>query len=131
MTARVLDTHVWFWYLTGSNRLPPGFRSLIDEEMADCFLSPISVWEAGLLVARGRIELDRPFNDWCRHAFIEFPVNQAPLTLSIAQMSIELDLPHPDPADRFIAATALALDAELMTVDRRLVDSPLLRTVPL
>ena len=35
-------------------------------------------------------------------------------------MSNELDLPHRDPADRFLAATALVFGLMLVTLDRRL-----------
>ncbi len=35
--------------------------------------------------------------------------------------SVALDLPHRDPADRFIVATALAKDALLVTADERIL----------
>ena len=57
MSRYLLDTHIWFWYLTGSQRLPERLRHLIDVERDACFLSPISVWELGMLAARGRIRI--------------------------------------------------------------------------
>ena len=57
MSGYLLDTHIWFWYLTGSQRLPRRLRRLIDEHRDACFLSPISVWELGMLAARGRIRI--------------------------------------------------------------------------
>lgn len=43
--------------------------------------------------------------------------------------SVRLDLPHPDPADRFIAATAQFLGCPLVTADRRLRAAPWLETI--
>ena len=48
------------------------------------------------------------------------PVRDAPLTREVALVSNELDLPHRDPADRFLAATALVFGLMLVTLDRRL-----------
>jgi PIN domain nuclease of toxin-antitoxin system len=65
MTAFLLDTHIWFWYLIGSARLPAGLRYALDHARDHCWLSPISVWELGMLAARGRIRLDTPCdNGW-------------------------------------------------------------------
>ena len=38
-------------------------------------------------------------------------------------MSRQLAMPHQDPADRFLAATARVLDLTLVTADTRLLDS--------
>jgi PIN domain nuclease of toxin-antitoxin system len=46
---------------------------------------------------------------------------ELPLTGSIAISAVQLQDLHGDPADRFIAATALAHDATLMTADSRLL----------
>ena len=51
------------------------------------------------------------------------PRREAPLTHEIAIMSRQLAMPHQDPADRFLAATARVLDLTLVTADKRLLDS--------
>ncbi|MEE8585393.1 MAG: PIN domain-containing protein [Acidobacteriota bacterium] len=43
--------------------------------------------------------------------------------------SREIDLPHQDPADRFLAATALIYQMTLLTVDTRLIDADWLQTM--
>ena len=48
------------------------------------------------------------------------PLREAPLTREVASASRSLDLPHEDPADRFIAATAMVYDLTLVTADERL-----------
>jgi PIN domain nuclease of toxin-antitoxin system len=124
----LLDTHVWFWYLIGSLRLPDGLRSVIDEETEHCWLSPISVWEAAMLAHRGRIRIDGPFRDWFERAAELLPLRDAPLNHEVAVTSRELDLPHQDPADHFLAATALVYDLEVLTVDGRLAAADWLPT---
>jgi PIN domain nuclease of toxin-antitoxin system len=46
---------------------------------------------------------------------------ELPLTGEIAIAAAELEGLHADPADRFIAATAIAHNATLMTADDRLL----------
>jgi len=116
----LLDTHIWFWYLTGSDRLPPGLRRVIDRESAACLLSSISIWELALLAGSGRIRLDAPPERWIDEALGRVPFEDAPVTRAVALAAPGLRLAHRDPADRFLAATALVLDLTLLTVDERL-----------
>ncbi len=128
MSRYLLDTHVWYWYLVGSERLPDGLRREIDARAEACRLSPISVWELGMLVEQGRVRLDRSYRSWTELASERFPIEEAPLSREIALRSLELELPHKDPADRFLAATALTYELTLLTLDRHLVAAPWLST---
>lgn len=121
MTGLLLDTHIWFWYLSGSERLPKGLKKLLDTTPGDrCWLSPISVWELGLLARRGRVKIDQDYRRWLTAATKHFPLRDASLTREVSLKSLEIDLPHRDPADHFLAATALTYDLTLLTVDRHL-----------
>jgi len=53
-----------------------------------------------------------------------FPVEDAGLSREVAIVSHEIELPHGDPADRFLAATALVYRLTLLTVDERLSSAP-------
>ncbi|MBI2433999.1 MAG: type II toxin-antitoxin system VapC family toxin [Candidatus Hydrogenedentes bacterium] len=123
MTGYLLDTHVWLWHVGGFKDLPKLFRETLSSDHSRCWLSPISVWELGILVDRGRITLEQPLRRWVAEAAKTFPVREAPLTREIALKSIELELPHRDPADRFIAATALVYGLTLITCDRVLMET--------
>lgn len=120
MTDFLLDTHIWFWYLVGSNRLPSGLRQELDRASQTCWLSPISVWELGMLAARGRIRLRLTLRQWVKQAYEQFPLKQAPLNQEVALISHEITLPHKDPADHFLVATALVYELTLMTIDQHL-----------
>jgi PIN domain nuclease of toxin-antitoxin system len=124
----LLDTHIWFWYLTGSDRLPPSLRATIGAASGELWISPISVWELGVLEQRGRIRLDCGFRAWAQEAQQRFSLHEASFTREVAVTSCEVDLPPCDPADRFLAATALVHELTLVTVDERLLDAQWLAT---
>jgi PIN domain nuclease of toxin-antitoxin system len=48
-------------------------------------------------------------------------IREVPLTGDIAIEAVQLNALHNDPADRFIAATAIVHDATLITADERLL----------
>lgn len=125
----LLDTHVWLWSLLEPERLRPKTRALLKDARHRLYLSPISVWEATLLVACGRLELASDPASWFERVLVEQPILEAPLTFAIALETRAIELPHPDPADRFLAATARALDLVLLTADRRLLDCRTLETL--
>ncbi|MBA3912378.1 MAG: type II toxin-antitoxin system VapC family toxin [Acidobacteriales bacterium] len=85
----------------------------------ELWLSPVSTWEALALHRKGKIVLGGDLADWVRQATA--PFLEAPLTHEIATASSALAFEHSDPADRFIAATALVLDLTLVSADRRLL----------
>ncbi len=75
-----------------------------------------------MLVAKRRIRLDRPVEQWVDIALALPGIQLAPLEPAIAVRSTKLPGEfHPDPADRIIVATARSLGATLVTRDRRLV----------
>lgn len=116
MSGFLLDTHIWLWRLRSAPQLPAGLRVEIDEGNEPLWLSPISVWEVGLLQRRGRIDLGRPFGAWVEEALAKLHVRHAVFTHEVAVVEHRLDL-HRDPADRLLAATAVVYDLTLLTVD--------------
>lgn len=119
----LLDTHIWLWSLLEPERLDPVVADALTADDAELWLSPISTWELALLVERGRVELAGDLRTWLDEARRRAPIYEAPLTHEIALRSRSLDLPHGDPADRFIAATAAVLELTLVTADHRILQS--------
>lgn len=125
----LLDTHVWLWSLLAPERLTLAAREALEHEENELYLSPISVWELILLVEKGRIELDSPVDAWVADVLAGAPLFEAPLTLEATLASRRLSLEHRDPADRLLAATALAGSFTLVTVDERLLACPEIQTL--
>lgn len=117
----LLDTHIWLWSLLDPARLSTEALDALTESETALHLSSISLWESLLLAERGRIALEPSPVAWLRKAMAESPVSEAPLTMDVVIASASVNLPHRDPADRLIAATAKSLDLTLITADRRLI----------
>lgn len=82
---------------------------------------PILVTRRGEPIAE--VELNTSPHAWVEHQLDSVPMRDAPLTREVATMSRMLNLTHEDPADRFIAATAVVYDLTLVTADERLCAS--------
>jgi PIN domain nuclease of toxin-antitoxin system len=117
----LLDTHIWLWGVVSPNRLSAKVTSAIKRAVDDLWLSPISVWELGMLADRGRVAIHGTFGSWVSHAMQLSPVREATLTHEIALGARGVSLSHDDPADRLLAATARVLDLTLVTADERLI----------
>ena len=118
----VLDTHALIWMDQDDAALGKTTRRIVQaawnaEVVA---VSAISFWECEMLHVAGRLALAQSPAQWradlLAAGLVEFPVDG-----EIAMFSVRLDLPHKDPADRFIAATALLKNATLITADAKLL----------
>ena len=125
----LLDTHIWLWYLLGDERLSNNLQTIIAEETTELWLSPISIWETLILAEKGRISLQPNAVAWIDLALQTLEVIEAPLIHQIAILSRQIELPHQDPSDRFIAATAVYYNLILATVDSNLTGVSWLQTL--
>lgn len=116
----LLDTHIFLWALLEPERLNAAAANELELTTNEIWLSPISVWETLILSFKGRILLKPDPVTWIRKALRDLAPKEAPLTNEVAIHSRTLNLPHSDPADRFLAATAAVFDLTLVTVDELL-----------
>ena len=114
----LLDTHVLLWLDRDDAQLGHQARKTIAQAWERCqvAVSVISFWEAAMLNRRGRIHLGLPPERW-RADWLEAGLLELPLEGGIALQAVELDAFHADPADRFIAASAIWHSATLLTAD--------------
>tara|TARA_R110002051_G_scaffold139969_3_gene212729 strand:- start:587 stop:1003 length:417 start_codon:yes stop_codon:yes gene_type:complete len=126
VTARpiLLDTCAIIWLQAGSKFRPEAEAALQEAQAigTQVLVSPITAWEIGLLVSKGRLALSLPPLNWFERV-LDLGVDLAALTPDILIASSQLPGPPlRDPADRIIAATARATGCRLMTRDRPLLD---------
>jgi len=125
----LLDTHVWLWSLVEPERLGRRVLSALRAADSEIWVSAISIWELLLLVEKGRVVIDGTPQDWVETAFSRAPFHEAPINRAVALRSRSVRLPHQDPADRFLAATAEVFDLTLVTDDRHLLRGKGYRTL--
>jgi PIN domain nuclease of toxin-antitoxin system len=116
----LLDTHIWIWSLLEPARIETRVAKALENPANEKWLSPISIWECMVLVGKGRVKLNMDVEEWIAQALTEFPPREAPLTTEVVLATSKIHLPHRDPADAFLAATAKVFQLTLVTVDTRL-----------
>ncbi len=126
----VLDTHAWVWFVDSPDKIRPNTRETIESALAEkrLYVSSISVWEVLMLESKKRLTFAVPADTWLGRAEETGLFAFVPLDNAICRTSVALGL-HGDPADRFIAATAVHLGATLVTKDRKLRTSRKVHTL--
>ncbi len=125
----LLDTHALVWAVAESKRLSRAATAAIRKARAQdgLAIAAISLWELAALVARGRIQAYGTVEASVR--LLVEGVTVKPLTAEIAALATQFPDDYPrDPADRLIGATARAEGLVLVTQDKKIRRSPLLKT---
>lgn len=121
MSRLLLDTHALIWIAEGMP-IDPGARKAIGfaaEKSEPLYVSPITAWERGMLVAKGRVASRLSPKEWFARVLDHPLIALAEMTIDILTDASFLPGPvHGDPADRILIATARKLDLTLVTHDR-------------
>ena len=81
------------------------------------------------MVEKKRFALKEDFAVWVQRSISDLNLNETPLVWKVAY-ELRYILPnHKDPADRFLAATAIAFDLILVTADQKLIGVPGLKVL--
>jgi PIN domain nuclease of toxin-antitoxin system len=111
--SRVLvDTHIALWALGDPARLTSEERALLVDPAVERCLSPISVWEAAIKRAAGRLRAPRNLSTALAAEFRMLEV-----TAGLLEAAAELPRHHADPFDRVLIAHALRDDLAVVTRD--------------
>jgi len=119
----LLDTHVILWSAAEPEKVPREVAEELENGSNELWFSPISAWEILLLVEKGRVVVEGDPEKAVRGLFQKLPLREAVLNQEVAIQSRSVDLPHQDPVDRFLAATAMVYGLTLVTADSRFVDA--------
>jgi PIN domain nuclease of toxin-antitoxin system len=120
----LLDTHVMVWIAWGQPLSPDAMAALANarDTSQAIYISPISAWEIGMLVARSRLNLQMSPARWFERALLAPNVRLAEMsTDTLISSSFLPGAPPRDPADRILTATARDQGFRLVTRDRLLL----------
>jgi PIN domain nuclease of toxin-antitoxin system len=119
----LLDTHIWVWSALDRGRISARLTGILENPDNELWLSPISLWEVLTLCQKQRLTLHPNPQAWITHVLDTVPMREAQITYQVAQEIARVQLPHRDPADRFLVATARVFDLTLVTADAQLLKS--------
>jgi PIN domain nuclease of toxin-antitoxin system len=121
MRSVLLDTHILVWWQSDQGGLTKAqTRTLleVDAGNAAAAISDITLWEAALLVDRGRLQIAGALDVWLDEIQTHPRLSVLPISATVAAESVRLGRDFPkDPADRIIVATARCHGLWLLTAD--------------
>jgi PIN domain nuclease of toxin-antitoxin system len=123
MAGRVilLDTHALLWWALDPEQLSTtATQKLAEMERHGGYASSISIWELGIKVTRGKLDMGIGIEELVRRIERSAAVELVPVDTTVWLRSLALDWDHRDPADRVIVATALLRGVPLLTKDESL-----------
>lgn len=113
----LLDTHIFLWYISADPRLPAAGRDVIRDPANEVSLSVVSVWEAVIKYALGKLPLPASPAEYLpqqreAHRIASLPIEEAALVHLAGLPAL-----HRDPFDRLLIAQALQHGLTLVTLD--------------
>ena len=121
MALYTADTHALAWYWSGSNRLSPLAREILDgavRSLHEIIVSPLVLAEPVIIAEKQRVVFDltaaiNMLRDVPGYRLVDLTVQTALRTQQLAAL--------PDIHDRLIVATALENGATLLTADEAII----------
>jgi hypothetical protein len=124
----LLDTHAAIWAAEEDTELGQRAKlALLASAAGDALISAITLLEISMLVKKGKIQIQISTSEYLRR--LQFLYPPVRITPNIATLAMDLHLPHGDPFDRIIVATASELQLTLLTKDHHIMESKLVPTL--
>ena len=113
----LLDTHVFFWFMTESMLLKEQHKLMIDDQSHSIFVSAVTAWEMATKVKLDKWAGAEGLLPDLTASVLHAGMVPLDLTMRQAEMAGSLPLVHRDPFDRMLVAQSLDLDMPVLTVD--------------
>lgn len=115
----VLDTSALLYWAFAPDELSARASQAISEA-TEVIICSISIWEIGLKVKRGKLEIPLRVEEFVAKLKETDRVRIEPVTEVTWLKNLDLAWDHKDPADRTIVATASLLNCPLATSDQEI-----------
>jgi PIN domain nuclease of toxin-antitoxin system len=119
----LLDTHILLWSQLEPKRLSRRVSRALDDSRNERWISPVSFLEILTLCRKGRLRLDRRPVAWITETLDRIPSREATFTHEVAMATETFALPHRDPMDALLVASAKVYGLTLVTADTKLLAS--------
>lgn len=113
----LLDTHVFIWMHGDPDRLSGRARKVLTDADTELRLSVVVAWELGIKVARERLTLPEPLDEYMMSRAHRARMSLLSIDLAHVLEAVTLPPHHADPFDRMLVAQARAEGLTLVTAD--------------
>jgi len=113
----LLDTHVFIWMHGDPDRLSGRARKLLVDADTELHLSVVVAWELGIKIARERLTLPEPLDEYVMSRAHRSRMSLLSIDLVHVLETDTLPPHHADPFDRMLVAQARAERLTLLTAD--------------
>lgn len=113
----LIDTHSFLWFISGNVNLSARARESIEDLNNVRLLSTASIWEIGIKISTGKLNVGQPFALLIPQQLSTNLVGI--LDISIEHIAVVAGLPfhHKDPFDRMIVAQAIVEQVPIISKD--------------
>lgn len=108
MTALLLDTHAFIWWLAGHRSLSTAARTAITVPATPVYVSAASAWEIATKHRIGKLPGVASIVSDIEGTIVGNGFSVLPVSVRHGQMAGSLPGPHNDPFDRMLIAQAMA-----------------------
>lgn len=113
----LLDTHVLLWFLADDPQLSRAAKALIENPMAEKYVSVASCWEISIKAGLKKLELGEPSHSFLSRELAANHFQLLGIGLAHATMVETLPSHHKDPFDRLLIAQSILESMLLISAD--------------
>jgi PIN domain nuclease of toxin-antitoxin system len=120
----IIDTCVLLWMVGAPKKLSENARRLITENQAGLCVSAISAFEISIKHKKKKLLLPTDPWQWFEQAADFYNLKEIPISAKIAALAPTVNVPHADPCDRIIIASAMTHGFHIVSPDHLIHECP-------
>jgi PIN domain nuclease of toxin-antitoxin system len=113
----LLDTHTFLWFVLKDPQLSRVADNLIADPTNDVIVSPATYWEIAIKVAKKKLDLFAPYDDFMKQGIDGNDFEILPIETKHTSLLTAMPVHHKDPFDRLIISQALTERIPVVSVD--------------